>query len=281
MAEKKSEGFGAGKWKVTTLNCGIHINKKGALTAGYDMDLAMKLPYLAFLLQDGKQNVLIDNGINERFIIDGKAWGGCPADAGSKDILGSLAKAGLKPDDIDLILYTHLHNDHVGNCNYFPQTKSIAQRDEWYNLTNTVFAEKLRRDYDLEVIPFLQANRNFYRIDGDFDVMEGIRLIKTSGHTRGSQSVVVNTTNGLRVFVGDQFHLPCSCFPRMTEMYDCDGNIHTITPAPEDWPTIPSSLVYNYYDYYDSAEKIKACIPEVAPQYVVCGHDPALLFREV
>jgi glyoxylase-like metal-dependent hydrolase (beta-lactamase superfamily II) len=273
--------FGAGKWRAKTLNCGIHVNAKGALTAGFDMELRMKLPYLAFLLQDGKRNILIDNGMNERFLIDGKAWGGCPADAGSKDLLAALAKEGVKPDDIDLIIYTHLHNDHAGNCDFFPNTKSIAQKDEWYNLTNTVFAEKVRRDYDLEVIPFLQANRNFFRIEGDLELMEGLKVIKTPGHTRGSQSVVANTTNGIRVFVGDQFHLPCSCFPRMKEMYDCDGAVHKITPPPEDWPTIPSSLVYNYYAYYESAEKIKSVIPALEPEYVVCGHDPALLFREL
>jgi glyoxylase-like metal-dependent hydrolase (beta-lactamase superfamily II) len=273
--------FGAGKWRAKTLDCGFHINAKGALTAGFDLDLRLKLPYLAYLLRDGRTNILIDNGMNERFLIDGKAWGGCPADAGSKDILASLAKEGLKPDDIDLIIYTHLHNDHAGTSNFFPQTKSLAQKDEWYNLTNTVFAEQVRRDYDLEVIPFLKNNRNFFRIDGDLDLMEGIRIIKTAGHTRGSQSVVANTTNGLRVFVGDQFHLPCSCFPRMREMFDCDGNVHKITPPPDDWPTIPSSLVYNYYAYYESAEKIKAIIPALEPEYVVCGHDPALLFREL
>lgn len=280
MAHSGKGGIGAGKWRAKTLNCGIHVNAKGALTAGFDPNLYMKLPYLAFLLQDGKTNILIDNGINERFLIDGKAWGGCPADAGSKDLLGSLAKEGLKPDDIDLILYTHLHNDHVGNCNYFPNTKSIAQKDEWYNLTNPVFAEKVRRDYDLEVIPYLQANKHFYKIEGDLEIFEGVKLIKTCGHTRGSQSVVVNTVNGVRIFVGDQFHLPCSCFPWMEEMLDCDGVSHKITKAPDEWPTIPSSLVYDYYNYYASAEKIKAIIPELKPEYVVCGHDPALLFRD-
>ena len=272
--------FGAGKWRAKTLNCGVHVNAKGALTAGFDMELRMKLPYLAFLLQDGKQNILIDNGMNERFLIDGKAWGGCPADAGAKDILAALEKEKLKPDDVDLIIYTHLHNDHAGNCHLFPNTKSIAQKDEWYNLTNTIFAERVRRDYDLEVIPHLQANRNFFKIEGDLDVMEGVKIVKTAGHTRGSLSVVVNTANGLRVFVGDQFHLPCSCFPGMKEMYDCDGKIHKITSAPDDWPTIPSSLVYNYYAYYESAEKIKSIIPALEPEYVVCGHDPALLFRD-
>lgn len=270
---------GVGKWQVKVISCGTHMNYKGALCSGYDEKLFIKLPYLAFLLQDGETNVLIDNGINERYIIDGKAWGGIPCWASSKDLLDSLAAEGLKPEDIDLILYTHLHNDHAGNANLFPKTRSIAQKDEWYNLLNPTYAEKQRRDFDLEVVPYLQNNPNFLLVDGDFDVMEGIKLVKTPGHTRGSQSIVVNTTVGLRVFVGDLFHLPCCCFPKMTEMPDCDGVIHPITPCEDDAPSLRSSLVYDCYDYYDSVAKVKALIPEMDPQYVVCGHDPAVFFN--
>ncbi|MDO4269359.1 MAG: N-acyl homoserine lactonase family protein [Eubacteriales bacterium] len=269
--------IGVGKWKLKALNCGTHKNYKGALSSGYDQDLFIKLPYLSYLLQDGKTNILIDNGINERYIRDGKAWGGIPAWAGSQDLLNSLQSEGLTPDDIDLLIYTHLHNDHAGNANLFPKTKSIAQADEWNNLLNPVYAELQRRDFDLEVIPYLQNNPNFLKIEGDMEITEGIRVIKTPGHTRGSQSVVVNTVNGLRVIVGDLFHMPCCCFPWMTEMPDCDGNIHKITPAADDAPSLRSSLVYDCYSYYASVDKVKAILPELDPKYVICGHDPALL----
>ena len=126
----------------------------------------------------------------------GQAWGGIPAWASSRDLLDSLSRNGLTPGDIDLILYTHLHNDHAGNANLFPATKSIAQKDEWENLLNPTYAELQRRDFDLDVVPYLKGNPNFIKIDGDLEIMEGIRLIKTPGHTRGSQSIVVNKKEG-------------------------------------------------------------------------------------
>ena len=273
--------IGAGKWNITALYCGVHIAPKSFHTVGFDENLKLKFPYLAFLIQDGTQNILVDNGINSNFIIDGKAWAGCPADAGEKDLLKSLDKAGLKPEDIDMVLYTHLHNDHAGNAHLFPNTRSIAQKDEWFNLLNTVFAEKLRRDYDPAAIPVLQANKNFYTIDGDFELDEGLRVIKTAGHTRGSMSIVVNTKRGVRIIVGDQFHQICNCFPSLEEIWDCEGVTHKITPAPSDWPVIPSSLVYNYYAYYESADKIKALVPDLNPDSILCGHDAKLLFREI
>lgn len=272
---------GVGKWKAKTLFCGDSFNNKVYLTPGFDHDLKMPIPYLAFLLQDGEQNILIDTGINERFLIDGKAWGGAPANCGSKHLIDALDKEGLKPEDIDTVIFTHLHNDHAGNCHLFLHAKMIAQKDEWDNIRNTVFAERIRRDFDFEVIPYLDSCRNFLKIDGDIDLLEGIKLIKTPGHTRGSQSVVVNTTNGTRVFVGDHFHFRCNAFPYLEEIMDAEGKTHKITPAPKDWPTIPSGLVYNFYDYYASADKIKAILPMLDPKYIICGHEAAHMFEEL
>ena len=268
--------YGIGKWKAFTLDCGWHVANKINLSPGWD-DMKIELPYLAFLLQDGEKNILIDNGINERFLIDGKAWGGAPADCGEKDIVNSLKKHGLEPSDIDIILYTHLHNDHVGNCQLFPSTVSIAQWDDWDNLLNPCPAELPRRDFDFQVIPMLKENKNIVLVEGDMEFAEGIKLIKTPGHTRGSQCIVVNTTKGIRIFVGDMFHLRCSAFPQETEMCDYRGKVHKITPAPESWPTIPSTLVYNYYDYYKSYHKVRAHTPEWKPEYLAFGHEPSHL----
>lgn len=270
---KKSNNY----WTISVLDCGYHIARKSNLTVDHDPELFIKLPYLAFLLRDGKRTVLVDNGINERYVKDGIAWGGCPADAGSKHFLNSLKKAGAEPEDVDLILYTHLHNDHAGNANYFPNTKSIVQKDEWYNINNTVFVERRRRDYDLDVIPYLANNPNLHKIEGDLDIYDGLRVIKTPGHTRGSMCVVAETENGRRIIVGDLFHMACSYSPDRDYMLDYDGVRHSITPTPE-WPTIPSSLIYNYFDYYDSVDKVRAIADDAS--CVLCGHDPELMFRD-
>ena len=272
--------IGVGKWKVTTIDCGWHIGNKVNLTPGKD-DAPVKLPYLAFLLQDGEKNILIDNGINERFLIDGKAWGGAPAECGEKDVVNSLAKVGLKPSDIDVMLYTHLHNDHAGNAQLFMDTPSYAQYDDFDNLLNPCYGETVRRDHDPEVIPFLRKTPKLVLIDGDMDLMEGIRLIKTPGHTRGSQSIVVNTTKGLRIFVGDLFHLRCMAFPTLTEMKDYDGKTVKITPYDEGVPCVASTLIYDHYALYKSYDKVRAYCPEWKPEYLICGHESAHLYGEI
>ncbi|MHB8061610.1 MAG: N-acyl homoserine lactonase family protein [Ruminiclostridium sp.] len=274
----KLDNIGIGRWKAKVISCGDHITHKTVLAAGFDDDLVVKLPYQAFLLQDNGFNILIDNGQNERHNAYGYSNGGFTFYATSVQLLESLDNEGLKPSDIDLVIYTHLHADHSGNANFFPKTKTVVQKDEWYNLLNPCFKERQLALYDSGTIPALQGNPNLLLVDGDVELMEGIRLIKTPGHTRGHQVLVVNTTNGIRIFAGDQFHLPQCCFPWMDTLMDSDGVEHKITPAP-DWPVMPSNLVFNYYDYYASAEKIKALMPEIDPKYLICGHDASLKYK--
>jgi glyoxylase-like metal-dependent hydrolase (beta-lactamase superfamily II) len=275
----KPNHAGRGNWKAKVIPCGDHITRKTVLCAGFDDDLVLRIPYQAFLLQNNGFNVLIDNGQNERHNAYGQKSGEFTFYATSEQLLESLEKEGLVPDDIDLVLYTHLHADHAGNANFFPKTKTVAQKAEYENLLNPCFKEIQLALYDQGTIPALRNNPNFTLVDGDVELMEGIRLVTTPGHTRGHQAIVVNTVNGLRIFAGDQFHLPPCCFPWLDTLMDSQGVEHKITPAP-DWPAMPSNLVFNYYDYYASCGKLKALMPDNGTEYMVCGHDASLQYKD-
>ena len=88
-------------WTIKSLYYGKITVPKGNLAAGLDPNLLIDFPYTGYLLQNGEQNVLVDTGIHEDHIVDGKAWGGCPAEGGSRFVLDALAKEGLTPADID------------------------------------------------------------------------------------------------------------------------------------------------------------------------------------
>ena len=269
-------------WDVKVLYLGHISVPKGATTAGFDPDLVLDWPYLGFLLQSSGTNILVDTGISENFIIDGKAWGGVPAVGGREYLEKALAKEGVTPGEISTVIYTHLHNDHAAHCTLFKGSRFICQRDEWQNLLDPLPAQNVRRDYDPNLVEELKSLKDLLKIDGDAEVTDGIKLYKTPGHSKGSQSVAVRTKKGTVVLVGDQFHLSCMAFPQMTEMMDMYGKMHRITPAPEVYgPTIPSTLVYDYYDYYDSAAKIKAIASVYNPGYIICGHEPSLLITGV
>lgn len=240
-------------------------------------DAALSAPYLAFLLQDGNKNILIDSGISEKFIVDGKAWGALPAEGGCEFMKAALKREGLKPEDIDTIIYTHLHNDHAANCQMFSNARLVFQKDEWFNLLSPLPVQLLRKDYDLDIINEI-GNMKTLRVDGDFDLTDGIKIFKTPGHSAGSQSIAVNTPKGAVVFVGDLCLFNFMMFPGSTEMIDMEGNSHKIPPAPAIFgPAVPHSIIYNFYDFYDSIYKIKAVASKIEPGYIIAGHEPSLI----
>ena len=266
-----------GTWKIKPLYYGSITAPKGAVTPGFDLDLTVEIPYLGFLLQKEGRNILVDTGISDKFFIDGKAWGGFPAHGGRAYVERALADAGVSPNDIETIIFTHLHNDHAASTDLFPNVRFVAQKDEWKTLLDPLPAMQVRRDYDMTLADELREVK-LLLVDGDIEFTDGIKLYKTPGHTPGSQSVAVITEKGIVVLVGDHWHLYCMAFGEHTEIMDMKGNKHKITPAPPVYRgVIPSSLIYNYYDYYDSCYKIKAIATKDEPGYIIPGHEPSLL----
>lgn len=268
-------------WNIKVLCYGTITGPKSGITPNYDTDVILESPYLGFLIHDDNRKILVDTGISDDYIIDGKAWGGFPAKGGRAYLEKALAEANLDPLDIDTILFTHLHNDHAANTSIFKNARLIFQQDEWLNLLDPTPLEKYRRDYDPKVIDEIKQ-MNCLKIDGDLVLTAGITLYKTPGHTRGGMSIAVNTKKGIRIIVGDHWHLHCLGFTKMQKIMDMHGKWHKITPPPPEYGGFfPSSLTSDYHAYYASCYKIKALIPEDKPEYILPGHEGSLLVNGV
>lgn len=242
-----------------------------------EKEIATKAPYLGFLLQKEGQNIIVDTGISEKFIVDGKAWRGLPAEGGSSYLRKALEKEGLAPEDIETVIYTHLHNDHAGNCELFPEARIIFQKDEWANLTSPLPLQVIKKDYDPGVIPLLNS-MNSLMVDGDIELTDGIRLFKTPGHSLGSQSVAVNTQKGTVVLIGDLCSRDCYTFPQLGEVSDLEGNKYSVPKAPPSVGlAVPSGMIYDYYSFYTSMSKVKAIASRDEPGFIISGHDAALI----
>ena len=226
-------------------------------------------------------NVVVDTGISEKFIVGGRAWGGLEAEGGKDHVKKALAKESVSPTDVNTVIYTHLHNDHAGNCDLFTNASHIFQRDEWMNLLEPLPIQNVRKDYDQELIEELRSAKCI-RVEGDFELANGIRIYKTPGHTRGSQSVAVNTKKGVVVLVGDMLPAYISAFPHLTDIVDMEGNRHRVPPAPRVFgPAIPSSITYDFYSFYDSVGKIKAIAARDEPGFIIPGHETSLVITGI
>ncbi len=270
-------------WEIKVLLYGTISLPKTFSTPGRDDDMIIEAPYLGFLLKKDGQNVLVDTGINERYIVNGKTkWNDCPAQGGTSWVVDALAKEGLKPEDIDMVLYTHLHNDHTGACHLFPNAETIFQKKEWENLLNPLPNQIFRGDYDQTVIDIFKDMKNVVMVDGDVALPNGLKLHLTQGHTKGSMCIEVPTNDGPRIIVGDLLYMPYYLFPQTDWLMDMDGKVHKITPLPvEMGPLLVHSMIYDNYAYYESYHKVRALVPKFEEKYFVFGHDPSLIHTGV
>ncbi len=137
---------------------------------------------VCYLIQtsDGK-NVLVDSGIPA----DYEPPQGALQHTHEHTAITRLAELGLRPEDVDILVCTHFDTDHAGFHDAFPQAELVVQRAH-YELArsgNPRFAAT-RSHWDA---PGLR-----YRlIEGDTELLPGLTLIETSGHTTGHQSVLV------------------------------------------------------------------------------------------
>jgi N-acyl homoserine lactone hydrolase len=105
------------------------------------------------------------------------------------DIVPRLAELGLTPADVDLLVSTHFDFDHCGRHDVFGEagTESVVQS------RHLAAAHKERRYFrDLWDVPGIK----YREVEGDVELEPGLRLLETSGHANGHQSVFVETADG-------------------------------------------------------------------------------------
>jgi N-acyl homoserine lactone hydrolase len=129
---------------------------------------------------DGK-NILIDSGLPA----DYTPPPGTPPSENEKNVLEHLADLSLHPDDIDLLVCTHFDVDHAGYNDAFPQAELIVQHKH-YELARSGHPRfaSARAHWDHPAL-------RYRLIDGDTELLPGLTLLETSGHTPGHQSVLL------------------------------------------------------------------------------------------
>ncbi|MGI9078261.1 MAG: MBL fold metallo-hydrolase [Gemmatimonadaceae bacterium] len=122
-----------------------------------------------------------------------------------------IAKAGFAPEDIAYVINTHLHFDHGGGNTYlgdhgevkpsFPNARYVVQRGEFEYATNT--NERTAASYFSDNFVPLRKLDRWTLVDGDTDLLPGIRLLPTPGHVPYHQSVLIQSAGETACFLGD------------------------------------------------------------------------------
>lgn len=110
-----------------------------------------------------------------------------------ESLSGQIAATGASLEDITAVVNGHLHFDHAGQNSCFPGVPIFIQRAEW----------ELLEAGSYTVDEWIRFDGSDYRlIDGEAEVLPGIRVVPTPGHTAGHQAVVVDTSDGPAVIAG-------------------------------------------------------------------------------
>jgi len=165
---------------------------------------------------DGK-NILVDTGAGGK--LDAK-WQKIYALQRKPDLVQSLGRLRLTPDDIDIVINTHLHFDHAGGNTLrddqgrfvpaFPNARYFIQKGEWdwaHSKHERAEAAYFRRDFSP-----LEKSGRLALLSGDDEISEGVRVLVTPGHTEHHQCVLVESDQQKALFLGDLIpmvsHLP-------------------------------------------------------------------------
>ncbi len=122
--------------KMQFLDGGRLRMKRRVFVPTADRDEMIELPVIATLFRHPKGNVLFDTGCHPSVLTDAEArWGGMakfmtPIAPPKQDVINALAGNGLKPEDIDIVINSHLHPDHCGCNEFFTRTQFFCHEAE-------------------------------------------------------------------------------------------------------------------------------------------------------
>ncbi|MBS3909140.1 MAG: N-acyl homoserine lactonase family protein [Actinobacteria bacterium] len=185
------------KYKIHPIVVGSKVIDKGIMTYQHNYGTEFHIPVYVWYLEGGDKKVLVDTAL----------MGVLPSKEREERIGGKihtfeegLAKWGLKPEEIDIVIHTHLHNDHCENDIKCANAKFYIHKLELERIHDP---KPLDFRYELEFIEGIEAAGKIVVVDGDeMEIVEGVRVIHTPSHTPGSLTILVDTEEGLAAITG-------------------------------------------------------------------------------
>lgn len=214
-------------------------------------DVPMPMDYYVWVVRNEERLLLVDTGFNQDM-----------ADKRHRTLLRrpaeALALLGITPESVREIVITHLHNDHVGTFEEYPNARFHLQDDEMEFATGRYMCcDRFARPYEVDHVTGMvrlvyQDRVAFHR--GDADIAPGISVHRIGGHTAGLQCVRVHTARGWVVLASDASHYyehfeKRRCFP----------------------------LVWHVGEMMEGFDRLEALAQ--SKRHVIPGHDPLVIRR--
>lgn len=241
-------------YTIVPLNLGeAELAEKSRFTYFKNFGEKAKVAYIAWLIDGGEKRILVDSGPGDpEWIRMHRGFELKPGPSGN--LASTLLGLGIKPESIDIVICTHLHWDHCFNNRLLNNAEFIVQYRELIHAVMPIPTQRPIYGWaENEIPPFIWVSEKYRIIKGDREILPGIDVILTPGHTPGTQGVLVKTTSGNFFLASDNI------------------------PLFENWETrTPSGIHVNLEEYQDSFEKIES----LKGVFILPGHDPRVFERE-
>lgn len=246
------------------------INKGELLTYFVDAGVTMATPVPIYLLleNDGDTVVLVDAGVDGSQYPDERV----PEGGASAQHREALAEHGLTPDDVDYVVLTHLHNDHVGHVSLYTEAEILVQRAELEAARNPRPHMAFAYPDDIDV--WLEG-LDVTLLDGGYRLDDGLDILSTPGHTKGQQSVVVETDGATHALVSDLVYCEHNRDPSVSTIVDGYGEEVAVTPTDQEF--IVPGLHVDTERCYENFDRIRERIGEDG--VVLGGHEGGIFDR--
>lgn len=238
-------------WSIQPVQLGVMTVDTSQLVRGQDLGAKVQIPCIAWVLRGADGVIVVDTG---------------PADASwsaefhnpmvrppEEGVEAAFAAVGVDVADVEVVINTHLHWDHCYGNVHFRNARFWVQRAELDYARTPCPCDLPIYETD-HAAPYEAVRERFSVVDGRVEVVPGVTLLPTPGHTPGHQSVLVQGHDRRLVIAGDAVGLF-----RNLDGAGAPGSLYTDLPA-----------------WYDSLALMRDAADLVLP-----GHDPRVFDQEV
>ena len=256
VEQRATDPVGSARFEVAAVRYGTLRARKSEFFHRYESygepDAEVEMAYYFWILTRAGRAILVDTGFDPR--VGARRGRVCDCEP-----LQALGRLGVDPEEVDTIVVSHLHYDHIGNLALFPQAQLVVPRKELEFWTGP-YADRHQfaahvESKEIELLDAAYRSGRVRLVDGTEQIQDGITAIVVGGHSPGQQMTVVATDGGDVVLTSDAVHF--------YEELEADRPFGVVADL---------ELMYGAYDLVRELGKVPGAV-------IVPGHDPAVMDR--